>query len=95
MTEKKSIEKIINHPKFKEGYNMIDNIYFNYKKNVVTLKGYTNKNYNGDVKVLKPISENIVLAYKLTGYQSPIIHKIIIDIYNKRGKKLSTDTMSC
>ena len=95
MTEKKSIEKVINHPQFKKGYDMIDHIYFKYKDNTVTLTATTNKNYKGEGKVLQPIIENISLAYKLTGYQSPTIHRIIIEIYNKRGKKLLTDTMTC
>lgn len=95
MTEKKSVEKVINHPNFRKGYDIIDHIYFNIKKNTVILTATTNKTYNGEIANLNPIMENIILSYKLTGYSPPNIHNIILNIYNKRGKKLSTVTMSC
>jgi hypothetical protein len=95
MTDKKIVERVINHPNFKKNYNVIDHIYFNVKKNVVLLTATTNEKYNDDTINLSPIMENIILSYRMTGCLPPKIHNIILDIYNKRGKKLSTVTMSC
>lgn len=93
MKEKKIIEKIINHPKINIKYNVINRIYFSIKKNKIILTGIVNN--HGEVSDLTPIIENIILSYRLIGASQPHVDIIILNIYNKRGKKLSTVTVSC
>jgi len=96
MTEKKIIEKVINHPNFKKGYEMIDHVYFTKKKLIIELKATTNKLYDEKTTPeLKNIGESIMLAYKLTGYTHPDMLAVNLVIFNRRGKKLFTVTSSC
>lgn len=93
MKTKKYVEMVLNHPNFKKGYNTINRIYFNTKNNSIILTGITNNKQ--PVNDLSPLLENIILSYKLTGYPPPKFNNIILNIYNKRGEKLSTVTLSC
>lgn len=96
MTEKRIIEKVINHPNFKKGYEMIDHVYFSKKKLIIELKATTNKLYNDETSPeLKSIGESIILAYKLTGYNYPDMLAVNLVIFNRRGKKLLTVSSSC
>ena len=96
MTEKRIIEKVINHPNLKQGYEMIDHIYFTKKKLIIELKATTNKLYDEKTTPeLKNIGESIMLAYKLTGYNHPDMLAVNLVIFNRRGKKLYTVTSSC
>jgi len=91
MTDKKLIEKVINHPSFKRNYNILSHIYYKEKNNSVVLVGITND--SSIPQIDNQIIEHINLAYKLSGFNSPTISNIIIEVYNKRGKKLLTSNI--